>query len=95
MSSYYILSIFHKISIYQVKLVQNEANIIIWATIRKTKINNKNAIGVAFRLISHKVGKVRDESNFLYKSLLNNRQVRNLQKASANNQSTYGKLSKT
>ena len=76
MSSYYILSIFHKISIYQVKLVQNEAN--TKSTIRKNKINNKNAIGVAFRLISHKVGKVSDESNFLYKSLLNNRQVRNL-----------------
>ena len=53
----------------------------------------ENKTEVVFKLSSNMVGD--DETNFLHKLLLTNRQVENLRKAFANKSSTDIKLSKT
>ena len=59
------------------------------------KLNSaiKTKTVVVLRLSSNMIGD--DETNFLYKLLLTNRQVANLRKAFENNSSTDIKLSKT
>ena len=57
----------------------------------KSAIKNENE--VVLRLLSNMVGD--NETNFLHKLLLTNRQVSNLHKAFANHLSTDIKLSKT
>ena len=55
----------------------------------------KNGTDVILRLSSNMIGNSVDETNFLHKLLLTNRQVGNLRKAFANYLSTDIKLSKT
>ena len=55
----------------------------------------KNKTEVLLRLSSNMVGNLGDETNFLHKLLLINRQVANVHKVFANKSSTNIKLSKT
>ena len=55
----------------------------------------KNETEVVLRLSPNMIGNSDDETNFLHKLLLTNRQVGNFRKAFANNSSTDIKLSKT
>ena len=55
----------------------------------------KNEPEVVLRLSSNTIGSPNDETNFLHKLLLTNRQVASLYKAFANHSSTDVKLSKT
>ena len=55
----------------------------------------KNGTDVILRLSSNMIGNSVDETNFLHKLLLTNRQVGNLREAFANYLSTDIKLSKT
>ena len=68
-----------------VKLLNSQLN--------KFKSAIKNETEVVLRFSSNMIGD--NETNFLYKLFLTNRQVSNLCKASANNLSTDIKLSKT
>ena len=54
-----------------------------------------NETGVVLRLSSNMIGNSNDETNFPYKLLLTNRQVKTLCKAFANHTSTDTNLSKT
>ena len=60
----------------------------------KLKSAIKNKTEVVLRLSSNIIGNSDDETNFLHKLLLTNRQVANLRKAFANYVSTDTKLSK-
>ena len=62
--------------------------------LNKFKSVIKNETGVVLRLSSLNIVDD-DQTNFLHKLLLNNRQVKNLRKAFANKSSTGIKLSKT
>ena len=55
----------------------------------------KNETEVVLRLSSNMIGYFDDETNFLHKLLLTNRQIANLPKAFANNLLANIKLSKT
>ena len=61
------------------------------------KLNSaiKNETEVFLRLSSNMIGNSNDETNFLHKLLLTNRQIANIRKAFANNSSVDIKLSKT
>ena len=63
--------------------------------LNKLKSAIKNETDFALRLPSNMIGNSDDETNFLHKLLLTNRQVANLRKAFANYLSTDVKLSKT
>ena len=60
----------------------------------KLKFAIKNETDAVLRLSSNMIGNLDDETNFLHKLLLINRQVANLRKAFANHTSTDIKLSK-
>ena len=61
----------------------------------KLKSAAKNATDVTSTLSSNMIGNSNDETNFLYKLLLTNRQVANLRNVFANNLSANIKVSKT
>ena len=63
--------------------------------LNKLKSAIKNETEVVLRLSPNMIGNSDDETNFLHKLLLTNRQVGNFRKAFANNSSTDIKLSKT
>ena len=63
--------------------------------LNKLKSAIKNETDFVLRLPSNMIGNSDDETNFLHKLLLTNRQVANLRKAFANYLSTDVKLSKT
>ena len=63
--------------------------------LNKLKSAVKNEIDVVLRLSPNMIGNSDDETSFLHKLLLTNRQVANLQKAFANYLSTDFKLPKT
>ena len=63
--------------------------------INELKSAIKNATDVVLRLSSNMIGNSDDETYFLHKLLLTNRQVTNLRKAFASYSSTDIKLSKT
>ena len=63
--------------------------------LNKLKSVIKNETDAVLRLSSNVIGNSDDETNFLHKLLLTNRQVANLRKAFANHTSTDIKLSKT
>ena len=54
----------------------------------------RNETDVILRLSSNMIGNSDDETNFLHKLLLTNRQIANLCKAFANHTTTHIKLSK-
>ena len=58
------------------------------------KSSIKNETDVVLRLSSNMIGNSDDETNFLHKLLVTNRQVANLRRALANHTSTNIKLSK-
>ena len=60
------------------------------------KLNSavKNKTKAVLRLLSNMIGNSDDETNFLHKLLLTNRQVANLCRAFKNNSPTDNKLSK-
>ena len=60
--------------------------------LNKSKSAIKNETEAVLRLSSNMIGNSNDETNFLYKLLLTNRQVANLRKAFANKSSTEIKL---
>ena len=60
----------------------------------KLKSSIQNETEVVLRLSSNMIGNSNDETNFLHKLLLPNRQVAKLHKALANNSSTNYRLSK-
>ena len=60
--------------------------------LNKLKSAIKNETEVVLSLPSNMIGSSDDETNFLYKLFLTNRQVSNLRKAFANNSSTDIKL---
>ena len=62
--------------------------------LNKLKSAIKNGTDVILRLSSNMIGNSGDETNFLHKLLLTNRQVANLRRAFANHTSTDVKLSK-
>ena len=63
--------------------------------LNKLKSAIKNETRLVLRLLSNMTGNSNDETNFLHKLLLTNRQVVNIRKAFANYLSTNIKLSKT
>ena len=63
--------------------------------LNKLKSAIKNETRLVLRLLSNMIGNSNDETNFLHKLLLTNRQVVNIRKAFANYLSTNIKLSKT
>ena len=63
--------------------------------LNKLKSAIKNETRLVLRLLSNMIGNSNDETNFLHKLLLTNRQVVNLRKAFANYLSNNIKLSKT
>ena len=63
--------------------------------LNKLKSAIKNETEVVLRLSSNMIGYFDDETNFLHKLLLTNRQIANLPKAFANNLLANIKLSKT
>ena len=72
----------------------NSSNVkLLNSQLKKLKSAMKYETGVVLRLSLNMVGD--DETNFLHKLLLTNRQVTNLRKAFANKSSTNIKLSKT
>ena len=82
---------------YQYKLTQckslNEK--LSNSQLNKLKSAIKNEPEVVLRLSLNMIGNSNDETNFLHKLLLTNRQVANLRKSFENNSSTDIKLSKT
>ena len=63
--------------------------------LNKLKSAIENETDVVLRLSLNMIGNLDDESNFLHKLLLTNRQVTTLRKAFANHKSADIKLSKT
>ena len=63
--------------------------------LNKLKSAIKNETDIVFRISSGMVGNSNDNTNFLHKLLLTDRQVANIRKAFANNFSTDVKFSKT
>ena len=75
---------------FDVKLPNSQFN-----NLKSAKKKKKNETDVLLRLSSNMIVNSNDETNFLHKLLLTNRQVANLRKAFANYLSTDIKLSKT
>ena len=63
--------------------------------LNKSKLALKNETEVVLTLASNTIGRLNDETNFLLKLLLTNRQVGSLRKAFRKYLSTDNKLSKT
>ena len=93
-----VLQMFYKkIFFFNIKwLITIVLNVKLWNShLNKSKLALKNEAEVVLTLSSNMIGRFNDESNFLDKLLLTNRQVGSLRKAFTNDLSTDSNLSKT